>query len=102
MKCDKLKSMTAVDAYEEYENNILDESRSYDVYNKQDVDEAIAELKAKLRKQKRKRCLAMARVCQVTAMFYSRLPFSFYDEKAFDKWKIRNKKWLEIAENFKE
>lgn len=48
MKCDELKAMSAVDAYEEYENNILDESRSYDVYNKQDVDEAIAELKAEI------------------------------------------------------
>lgn len=44
MKCDELKSMTAVEAYEEYENNALDESKHY-YYNKQDVDKAIAELK---------------------------------------------------------
>ena len=43
MKCDELKAMTAVDAYEEYENNILDESKHH-YYNKQEVDAAIAEL----------------------------------------------------------
>ncbi|MBQ2395518.1 MAG: hypothetical protein II304_00570 [Bacteroidales bacterium] len=47
MKCDELKAMTAVDAYEEYENNILDESKHH-YYNKQEVDAAIAELKAEI------------------------------------------------------
>lgn len=49
MKCDELKAMSAVDAYEEYENNILDESKHY-YYNKQDVDEAIAELEMTIEK----------------------------------------------------
>lgn len=62
MKCDELKAMSAVDAYEEYENNIIDESRSYDVYNKQDVDEAIGELKAKL-------CVEKKYVCQLEQLF---------------------------------
>lgn len=49
MKCDKLKAMSAVDAYEEYENNIIDESKHH-YYNKQEVNEAIAELKEKYKK----------------------------------------------------
>lgn len=50
MKCDELKAMTAVDAYEEYENNILDESKHH-YYNKQEVDAAIDELKADLKEK---------------------------------------------------
>lgn len=49
MKCDKLKAMNAVDAYEEYENNILDESKHH-YYNKQEVDEAIDELKEEIKR----------------------------------------------------
>lgn len=96
MKCDELKAMSAVDAYEEYENNILDESRSYDVYNKQDVDEAIAELKKQLRKQKRKRCIAMARDCHLMLSV-----LLFPSKEYFRKWAERGNKWIDLADKFK-
>lgn len=61
-----------------------------------DADKAIAKLKKQLRKQKRKRCVAMARACHF--MMAMRL---FPNKEYIRKWVERGNQWIDLADKFK-
>ena len=67
---------------------------------KEDVDKALSEKDKQLHHQKYKRCLAMARWCHNESLWWYSKGYGFekYD-KFCEKWE---KRWLEIAEQFKE
>ena len=80
-------------------------------YLKSEADRYIAELQSanqleidewynKLMRQKYKRCLAMARLCHERSLWWYSKGYGFekYD-KFWEKWE---KRWLELAEKFKE
>lgn len=78
-------------------------------YIKSEADKVIAEKDKELRHQKHKRCLAMAMWCKKLSHVYALSAYThrgwkiarYYDEKAelYRKW---HKRWLELAEKFKE
>jgi hypothetical protein len=67
---------------------------------KEDVDKTLAENDKELRHQKHRRCLAMARRCHNESLWWYSKGYGFekYD-KFWEKWE---KRWLELAEKFKE
>ena len=77
--------------------------RETEFYLKSEADKVIAEKEKELRHQKYKRCLDMADLCfreyQTYCALIDRLE-NFFDEKDFyERW---HKRWLELAEKFKE
>lgn len=91
MKCDELNWFYAYPI-------LFEEDKHIKVYSKSEVDEAIAELKQQLRKQKRERCLAMAKACNLMLV----LRHSFPHKKYIQKWFERCNKWIDLADKFKE
>lgn len=86
----ELKVTTVYDAY--WTANSVGEGTGIQVYLKSEADKVIAH-------HKRKRCLAMAKWCKckrIDAADY-KIPRRKWD--FYDKW---YKRWLELAEQFKE
>ena len=74
---------------------------------KEDVDKALSEKDKQLHHQKYKRCLAMARWCESKVYHIRRTPLCDMSEHEYwqyenDFWQRWQKRWLEIAEQFKE
>lgn len=105
MKCDKLKAMTVLDAYQlECNDNDL-------VYLKSDADKVIAALKEstkslildnylkgeQLRHQKHKRCLWLAAWCACRSLAF--VDENWAKSEWYDKWKFT---WRKLADKFKE
>ena len=74
-------------------------------YSKEDVDRLIDGKDAEVRRQKRRRCMAMAKWCFTKANYHFYLARSGENGKEnirkdarYTKWR---KRWLELAEKFK-
>lgn len=87
----ELKAKHVVDVYDEYSANPYNEAQ---VYLKSEADREI-------RKQKRKRCLAMAEKCRTKAALADLFSPKRTSRK-FICWKNRYEKFLELADKFKE
>jgi hypothetical protein len=73
-----------------------DEAEHYEKQARLFIDKYI-ELEKQLRKQKRKRCLAMARACHLT------IPLRLFPDKEYIlKWAKRGNKWIDFADKLKE
>lgn len=128
MKCDELKAVHAFDVYEAYTKTGDDDAAQ--VYLKSEADKVFAELKKEkeyvienttdvingqereLRRQKYKRCLALAQEWRSYATFCG-MQSSCHNHRGFGKtaekytWKEIHawkcvKRWLDIADKFKE
>lgn len=74
---------------------------------KEDVDETLAEKDKELRHQKYKRCLDKAKWCEAEVRNIRRTPLCDMSEHEYwqyenDFWQRWQKRWLELAEVFKE
>ena len=88
MKCEGLKARHVVDVYDNYSEHPCEESSQ--VYLKSEADKVIAH-------HKYKRCLAIAWWCSAElGMLVSTWESKI---KHYKKW---HKRWLELAEKFKE
>lgn len=93
-----LEAIDAFDAYEEYLHTADDDSTQ--VYRKSEVDREI-------RKQKRKRCIAMAEMCNArydeedAKVNGSGMSWE-YISKEMKYWERWRNKWIELADKFKE
>ena len=87
----ELKATTIYDAY--WKANSVGEGTGILVYLKSEADKVIAH-------HKYKRCLAMAKWCHNESLWWYSKGYGFekYD-KFWEKWE---KRWLELAEKFKE
>ena len=123
----ELKAKHIVDVYDEYSSDPIDEAQ---VYLKSEADKVIAELQSKitlaslandcssirhkrcnycsaLQHQKYKRCLAMAKSCKD---LHDRYKVEYDSDEGFGdgmlkwiRWATKwQKRWLKIAEQFKE
>lgn len=76
-----------------------------EVYLKSETDKVIAEKDKELRHQKYKRCLAMASSCsdkasaEYASSYVSCDEYYYHHAEFWNKW---HKRWLELAEKFKE
>ena len=83
---------------------LLTDKANYNDYAYKHKSEELADIcrfyEDELRHQKFKRCLAMARLCHERSLWWYSKGYGFekYD-KFWEKWE---KRWLEIAEQFKE
>ena len=90
--------------YLKYEaDKVISELESkLDIYKRgfKEDDKTIAFLSQKLRHQKYKRCLAMAKLCYEKSLWWYSKGYGFekYD-KFWEKWR---KRWQELANKFKE
>jgi len=73
-----------------------DDAEHYEKQARLFIDKCI-ELEELLRKQKRKRCIAMARACHLTML----VPL-FPNKEYFRKWAERGNKWIDFANKLKE
>lgn len=94
----ELKAKHVVDVYDEYSANPYKEAQ---VYLKDEADKVI-------RHHKYKRCLAMADYCQGQKKYWHmRYTTAAGYDRSYEKWKHKllikwYKRWLELAEKFKE
>ena len=93
-----LKAIDAFDAYEEYLHTADDDSTQ--VYRKSEADRYI-------NRQKHKRCLAMAEICNAMydkedAMVNGSGTSWEFISKEMKYWERWRNRWLEIANKFKE
>ena len=93
MKCEGLKARHVVDVYDNYSEHPCEESSQ--VYLKSEADKVIAH-------HKYKRCLGIAAVCFEKSYSTTLVKYdeeSGYQRNFYDWW---GKRWLELAEKFKE
>ncbi len=122
----ELKARHVADVYDDYAEQPCEERSR--VYLKSEDDKVIAELKhdvaawmdsyevsrktnarteSELRYQKHKRCLAMAKWCEerynyLTCLENWQMTDKEYQQVIGDYWDRWNKRWLKIAEKFKD
>lgn len=101
----ELKAVHAFDVYEAYTKTGDDDAAQ--VYLKSEADKVIAEKDEEIRHHKYKRCLAMSEMCEARydaedAKVNGCGASWEYTSKEMKYWERWHKRWLELAERFKE
>ena len=88
--------MSELTSYYYYEDRVITPAtHQYRVYHADDADKVIAEKDEEIRRQKYKRCLAMA-------SYWLAVSYQCVDDKHRQRAEKHHRKWLDIAKRFEE